>query len=102
MLSLISEIKTLRLISATFSKMIGPISLTLGVVLLIMYFYAIWGMYLFGGLIRTDTDGLPGLGGNYHLINFNDMLSSYLTLWIFIINGNWWVISEMFVGVSEN
>jgi hypothetical protein len=96
LLALISEIKTLRLIGETLGNMIGPIARTLAVLLLVMYFYAFAGMRMFGGLVTEGHEGVPG---SYHLMNFNDILSSFVTLYALIIVNNWWVISGMYVDI---
>lgn len=96
LLALISEIKTLRLIGETLGNMIGPIARTLAVLLLVMYFYAFAGMRMFGGLVTEGHEGVPG---SFHLMNFNDILSSFVTLYALIIVNNWWVISGMYVDI---
>ena len=37
---------------------------------------------------------------NYSLINFNDLLSSYITLFILIVVNNWYVIVAMMVDIK--
>ena len=36
---------------------------------------------------------------NYYLINFNDLMSSYVTLFILIVVNNWYVIVQMCVDI---
>jgi len=51
-------------------------------------------MLLFGGKIRSDTpeirndDSTPDL---YALNNFNDMISSYITLFELMVVNNWFI-----------
>lgn len=37
---------------------------------------------------------------NYSLINFNDLLSSYITLFILIVVNNWYVVVAMMVDIK--
>ena len=55
------------------------------------YFYAIWGMIWFGGLVKVggpqaEDSGIPPL---YYLINFNDFGMSMVTLFHMMIINNW-------------
>ena len=88
LMSLFSEIKELLIIMETARNMIGPVSSVFAVLLLIMYFYAFMGMRAFGGKVRIDTECLMDEScapRPFHLMNFNDMLSSMFTLWSEII-----------------
>ena len=40
-----------------------------------------------------------GVPDNYYLINFNDLMSSYITLFILIVVNNWYVIVAMCVDI---
>lgn len=74
------------------------------VVMIIYFFFALGGMFLFGGLIRKD---LPILLQNidipdlYHLDNFNDFFSSLVTLFTLMVVNNWYVQVQMFVLVTN-
>jgi hypothetical protein len=87
--TLFAEIKHLLIIMETARNMIGPISAVFGVLLIIMYFYAYICMHIYGGKIHRNTECLRdescGPRG-YHLLNFNDLLSSSFTLWFILLS----------------
>lgn len=69
------------------------------VTICIFFEFALLGMYLFGGVVTNYSMVLetnPSLGG-FQLMNFNDLLSSLMTLFALLIVNNWYVIVELFV-----
>lgn len=79
----------------------------LGMLTIIFFFFATIGMNLFGGRVTNKTPaiyqqktGLP-LSTNYHYINFNDIPSSILALYVNVINNNWIYFTNMFI-LSDN
>lgn len=62
------------------------------------------GMFVFGGRItRTspavrNNDGTPDL---YVLNNFNDLISSYVTLFELMVVNNWFVNTEMYLAICN-
>jgi len=59
-------------------------------------------MAIFGGKIMEDSPEIindSGVPDNYYLINFNDLMSSYITLFILIVVNNWYVIVAMCVDI---
>ena len=71
--------------------------------LTIFYVFAQWGMLIFGGLITSDSREIlhdQSVPNNYYLINFNDLMSSYITLFILIVVNNWYVIVAMCVDIK--
>lgn len=59
-------------------------------------------MAVFGGKIQEDSPEIindSGVPDNYYLINFNDLMSSYVTLFILIVVNNWYVIVAMCVDI---
>ena len=59
-------------------------------------------MAVFGGKIQKYSPQIvndSGVPDNYYLINFNDLLSSYVTLFILIVVNNWYVIVAMCVDI---
>jgi len=67
---------------------------------IIFYIFALWGMYMFGGIVKADSpliainDGIPS---DFVLMNFNDLFSSIITLFVLMIVNNWYVIVDMIV-----
>lgn len=79
----------------------------LGMLTIIFFFFATIGMNLFGGRVTNKTPaiyqqktGLP-LSTNYQYINFNDIPSSILALYVNVINNNWIYFTNMFI-LSDN
>jgi len=69
-------------------------------IVIIFYVFALWGMYMFGGIVKADSpliainDGIPS---DFVLMNFNDLFSSIITLFVLMIVNNWYVIVDMIV-----
>jgi two pore calcium channel protein 1 len=59
---------------------------------MIIYFvFALIGMALFGGVIRKNLEIFSDNTNNgaYYMDNFNDMLSSFVTLFTLMVVNNW-------------
>ena len=60
-------------------------------------------MIMFGGEIRQDSPEIihdSSIPDNYYLCNFNDLISSLVTLFILIVVNNWYVIVAMCVDIK--
>ena len=60
-------------------------------------------MVIFGGKIRKDSTQIANdssVPENYYLINFNDLMSSYVTLFVLIMAKNWYVTVAMCVNIK--
>ncbi len=75
----------------------------LGMLTILFFFFATIGSNLFGGRVHNKTPemykektGLT-LGKNYEYINFNDIPSSILALYVNIINNNWIYFTNMLI-----
>jgi hypothetical protein len=72
---------------------------------MLFYIFAVVGMFLYGGKIRkgmdifTEDSSIPV---NYHLMNFNDFISSFITLFALMVVNNWYVIVKMDVEAVGN
>lgn len=103
LLTLLYEIKTMRIIFETLKNLLGPLNNLIIVMLTIFYVFAQLGMVIFGGQIRSDSTSIvhdSSIPDNYYLINFNDLMSSYVTLFILIVVNNWYVIVQMCVDIK--
>lgn len=93
------EFKAIRIVIATIKVMQAPFWQMISVIFTWFYLFGLWGIYLFGGKIRSDLpellhdDSIPRL---YVLFNFNDLGSAYITLFQMIIIDNWQKITNMF------
>ena len=99
LLSLLYEIKTTRIIIETISNLIKPLAYLFGVIMFIYYTFALVGMFFFGGYIKKYdplilNDSL--IPDYYHLMNFNDLISSFVTLFALMIVNNWMVIVYLY------
>lgn len=99
-LQLLDEIKTWKIILKTLRHLVVPFMGLFVVQLGIIYTYAIIGERLYGGKINYDnlknlTD--VGLGKEYLYMNFNDLVSSFITLLYFSLA--WTIIFKMFISV---
>ena len=95
LLTLLYEVKVMRIITETLKNIIGPLSNLLAVMLTILYVFSEIGMAMFGGDIQKTSPGIihdSSIPDNYYLINFNDLISSMVTLFILMVVNNWYVI----------
>ena len=103
LLTLLYEIKTMRVIFETLKNLLGPLNNLIIVMMTIFYVFAQLGMIIFGGQIRKNSTQIvhdSSIPDNYYLINFNDLMSSYVTLFILIVVNNWYVIVAMCVDIK--
>lgn len=104
-MQLFYEIKVTRIIVETIRNLIQPLLNLAGVLFTIYYVFALMGMLFFGGTIKknapfiTEDSGIPD---TYHLMNFNDMCSSYMTLFALMVVNNWMVITQMYVAATQD
>ena len=79
-----------------------PIMYQLACLYIVFYIFAIIGIYGLGGVIRQprfhSEGGIPN--NLYYLINFNDLGSSMVTLFSFMIINNWPAITDTMVNAS--
>jgi hypothetical protein len=103
LMTLLYEVKTMRVIFETIKNLIGPLNNLIIVMLTIFYVFAEMGMIIFGGKIKEDSSEIvhdSSIPDNYYLINFNDLMSSLITLYILIVVNNWYVIVAMCVDIE--
>jgi hypothetical protein len=84
----------MRIIIETMRNMMMPLLYLMGVLFIIYYIFAMFGMLFFGGKIQRDLPALlndQSIPDNYHLDNFNDLLSSFVTLFTLMVVNNWMV-----------
>ena len=93
MLLFVYEIKEMQIILDTMKSLVRPIFQLMSVLVLIFYFFAQIGIFMFGGRVRKDLaevfDPSSGIPASYYLNNFNDLLSSYVTLFSLMVVNNW-------------
>ena len=100
--TLLYEVKKMRVIFESVKNLLGPLNNLVIVMMVIFYVFAQIGMAVFGGKIQKYSPQIvndSGVPDNYYLINFNDLLSSYVTLFILIVVNNWYVIVAMCVDI---
>ena len=57
---------------------------------MIIYIVALFCLFLFGGVIRTDLDFTSvGAPTDYKLLHSNDLLASMLHLYVYMVGNNW-------------
>ena len=93
-ISLLYEIKVLRIVIETIRNMISPLIGLIGVLSIIFYVFALIGMLIFGGKIKRDSPEIiydTSIPNNYYLNNFNDFGTSLVTLFSLMIVNNWMI-----------
>jgi len=105
LLTLVYEIRAMRLIIETMRNMVTPLLYFLGVLFIIFYVFALIGMVLFGGKITRTSQTImnnASVPNNYYLSNFNDLASSFVTLFSLMVVNNWMVTVQMYIDTMEN
>lgn len=96
-LPLVYELSLMRVIIETLRNLMVPLAGLLIIVLCIFYMFAIIGMFFFGGKVELDTPAIvndSSLPADFVLMNFNDILSSFVTQYALVIVNNWYVIVD--------
>ena len=103
LLTLLYEINTMKIIIETMRNLIGPLMHLFGVLFSIFYVFTLFGMLLFGGKVQKNLPAISSSSSpdSYHLMNFNDMLSSFITLFALMVVNNWMIIVQMYVDIME-
>ena len=87
--------------------LIGPIMHMTSVLMIIYYIFALIGMFLFGGMVKKNLD-YPFVEGPYtvpsvfHLCNFNDFISSMVTLFTLMVVNNWMIQVAQFTYITSD
>ena len=103
LLTLLYEVEVMRIIFETLKNLLGPLNNLVIVMMTIFYVFAQCGMLMFGGKIRSDSPEIvhdSSIPDNYYLMNFNDLCSAYVTLFVLIVVNNWYVIVAMCVDIK--
>lgn len=93
-LALLYELAVWRVIIETMQGLLGPFYTLLLVQYTVFYLFAVLGMRLFGGAVYVGNTALEqnaGVPPLYVLDNFNDFLSSMVTLFDLMVVNNWQV-----------
>merc|ERR1712224_946474 len=115
MVCFVSMLRSLRLVSLsqrigivvkTLLLLLAPFFTFLGLLFVVIYFFATAGIMFFGGLIYP---GNPNLANTtfvseakvgYFVNNFNDYPSAMVTCWELLIVNNWFIIMDGYVAAS--
>lgn len=103
LLTLLYEIKVMRIIIETMRNLMKPLLYLTGVLMTIFYVFALIGMLFFGGKVRKNLPAIvndTSIPHTYHLDNFNDLISSLVTLFTLMVVNNWMVQVQMYVDVT--
>lgn len=93
----------MRVIFETLKNLLGPLNNLIMVMMTIFYTFAQIGMICFGGDISQTSPAIvadSSIPDNYFLMNFNDLMSSLVTLFALIVVNNWYVIVAMCVDIK--
>ncbi len=94
LLTVIERFRAFEILFKSMRRLASPFYMLLFTLYTLNYVFAMVGMTVFGGLIRTDSEQaadeeIPEL---YFMLNFNDFISSMITLNSIIIISNWYSI----------
>jgi len=103
---LVSESQRVTVVVRTISLMLAPFFTFLGILFVVIYFFATIGIQLYGGLIYkgnpdlNNTSFATEAGVGFYANNYNDYASAMVTCWELLIVNNWYVIMDGFVAAS--
>lgn len=100
LLTLLYEIRAMRIIIETVTNMLTPLTQMFCVLMVVFYLYAVLGMLLFGGQIKRSDHVFQvdnSIPDTYHLCNFNCLFSSMVTLFTLMVVNNWMIQVDMYV-----
>ena len=92
LLTLMYEVRVLRLILETLKNLASPMKNLLVVFISIFYGFTALGSFFFGGKITVNSPEILSdlsIPQFYYLVNFNDFISSCVTLFILLVVNNW-------------
>lgn len=101
----LDEIKTFRIIVESIKSLLSPFWSILTVLFSIFYIFSLAGMWIWGGRVNLEieeirnNDSTPDIWG---LNNFNDFISSFITLFGLMVVNNWMITAEMYVNISQS
>jgi len=97
-MGLMYEFKELKLIFKTLGIVTVPMFNLMGSLGIVYYIFALVGMKRFGGLVNKDSyNNMSGIPAIYMANNFNDLISSFVTLFSIMVVNNWFVTVNMYV-----
>jgi len=109
LLRVLDNFSIVRFVSSTFLATL-PEARKLGhMMFIVLYFFSVLGLELFGGKINTDP-AQPELAllanttfaaSDYYPMNFNDLASGFVTCFALLIVNNWYVLCDGFVAVTS-
>jgi hypothetical protein len=104
-LKMLKEVDQWRIILQTIDALLSPFYTLVLVEFLIFYLFAIVGDRLFGGKVSINSKEIlqdESIPNGYIFMNFNDTLSSFITLFALMVVNNWFVIVNVYVGATRN
>lgn len=99
-LTLMYELRSMRLIIETMRNMLRPMVQLMGVLFVVFYIFSVAGMLLFGGMRKEDFPSIVKDGTTprkYFLMNYNDLMYSIVSLFSLLVVNNWMVQVNMYV-----
>lgn len=111
----LARVQGFKAICGTFIKMLGPAARLLKVLFVLMFVFSALGVQIFGGKINRDPRSKysmalherapdftsPNPEYDFLAINFNDMWSAMVTLFVLLVVNNWDVMVDGFVAVTS-
>uniref|UniRef100_A0A6B2LD25 Ion transport domain-containing protein n=1 Tax=Arcella intermedia TaxID=1963864 RepID=A0A6B2LD25_9EUKA len=92
-----------QLLASTYISLLPQLFRLASVVFIIDYEFCLMGVAFYGGQINRLNPKLLGtdyLRSGYMMLNFNDVMSGFITLFALKIVNNWFVIMDAFVAIS--
>ncbi|CAD7699227.1 unnamed protein product [Ostreobium quekettii] len=111
----LASCKGFKAICSTFAKVLGPASRLLKVLFVLVFLFSALGVEIFGGRINRDPESpykdllerkAPGFAHpspkfDFLPVNFNDMPSGMVTMFMLLVVNNWDVLVSGFVAVTS-
>lgn len=103
LMKLFNEVRQWKVIIRTIEAMISPFFSLLLVTFTLFLIFSIIGDRAFGGHANMNNEAIftdASIPNTYVHMNFNDLFSSFVTLFALMVVNNWFVIANLFVVTS--
>jgi len=105
LLKLLKEVKQWNIIIHTINALFTPFYILLLVLFMLFFVFSIIGDQLFGGKVSIYSLEIfrdQSIPDNYVELNFNDLGSSFVTLFTLMVVNNWFIIVQMYSNIASH
>lgn len=103
LLKLLKEVRQWNIIIHTINALFSPFYILLLVTFMLFFVFSLIGDIVFGGKASTGANEIfrdQSIPDIYVEMNFNDLGSSFVTLFVMMVVNNWYIIVKMYNNIS--